>query len=128
MRKAKVEIKIKIPPQYPLCNVEVDAVSRLGISEARMRHVRFQIVQLLSMQDGTIVDGLQLWKNSLEKEFDGYEPCPICYCTLHAKTLSLPSMACPTCSNKFHPPCLNQWFKQSGKYKCVICQQPFFSG
>ncbi len=126
--EAKVEIKIKIPPQYPLCNVEVDAVSRLGVSEARMRHVRFQIVQLLSMQDGTIVDGLQLWKNSLEKEFDGYEPCPICYCTLHAKTLSLPSMTCPTCSNKFHPPCLNQWFKQSGKYKCVICQQPFFSG
>jgi len=125
---AKVEVKIRIPAQYPLKNVEVDCITRLGVPEAKWRRWSFQIIQLLSMQDGTIIDGVLLWKKNLENEFDGVEPCPICYSTLHHKSMSLPSMACPTCSNKFHPLCLNTWFKQSGKYKCVLCQQPFFQG
>ena len=65
-------------------------------------------------------------KSNLEKEFDGVEPCPICYCILHPKTFSLPALTCPTCSNKFHSTCLYTWFKSSGKSKCVICQQPIF--
>ena len=125
---AKVEVKIRIPATYPLKNVEVDCITRLGVPEAKWRRWSFQIIQLLSMQDGTIIDGVLLWKKNLENEFDGVEPCPICYSTLHHKSMSLPSMACPTCDNKFHPLCLNTWFKQSGKYKCVLCQQPFFQG
>lgn len=65
-------------------------------------------------------------KRNLEKEFEGVEPCPICYCILHPKTFSLPTLACPTCNNKFHSTCLYTWFKNSGKSKCVICQQPIF--
>ena len=65
-------------------------------------------------------------KSNLEKEFDGVEPCPICYCILHPKTFSLPALTCPTCNNKFHSTCLYTWFKSSGKSKCVICQQPIF--
>ena len=125
---AKVEMRIKIPSQYPLRNVEVECSTKLGVPEAKWRRWSFQIVQLLSMQDGTIIDGLLLWKKNMENEFEGVEPCPICYSTLHHKSMSLPSMTCPTCSNKFHPLCLNTWFKQSGKHKCVICQQPFFQG
>jgi hypothetical protein len=125
---ARVEIKIRVPPQYPLKNVEVECVTKLCVPEAKWRRWSFQIIQLLGNQDGTIIEGVLLWKKNLENEFDGVEPCPICYSTLHYKSMSLPAMTCPTCSNKFHALCLSTWFKQSGKHKCVICQQPFFQG
>ena len=68
-----------------------------------------------------------MWKQNVDQELHGVEPCPICYNTLHPKTLSLPTLTCPTCKNKFHNSCLYKWFQTSGKSKCVICQSPFFS-
>jgi hypothetical protein len=121
-----VEIKVKLPPSYPLKNVEVNCTSRIGVSDGRWRRWVLQIIQLMSMQDGSVVDAVLLWKCNIEKELEGVEPCPICYCTLHTKTLCLPTMACSTCNNKFHSPCLTQWFRSSGKSKCVICQQPWY--
>lgn len=120
-----VEIKVKLPPSYPLKNVEVSCTSRIGVSDGRWRRWVLQIIQLMSMQDGSVVDAVLLWKCNIEKELEGVEPCPICYCTLHTKTLCLPTMICSTCNNKFHSPCLTQWFRSSGKSKCVICQQPW---
>jgi len=83
---------------------------------------------------GSIIEAIQLWKLNIDKEFDGVEPCPICYSIVHISGASsnasgaskFPSMECRTCHNKFHSVCLHQWFKSSGKSKCVICQQPFF--
>lgn len=121
-----IELKIKLPSAYPLLNVEVECSSRVGVSEGRWKRWVLQIVQLLSMQDGSIVDAILILKKNIDKEFDGVEPCPICYSILHPKSMSLPSLACPTCANKFHNQCLFTWFKSSGKSKCVICQQPFF--
>ena len=125
--ETSVEIKVKLPASYPLKIVEVSCTSRIGVSDGRWRRWVLQIIQLLGMQDGSVVDAVLMWKCNIEKELEGVEPCPICYCTLHTKTLCLPSMGCPTCNNKFHSPCLNTWFKSSGKSKCVICQQPFFN-
>ena len=122
-----IEIRVKLPPSYPLKNVEVNCTSRIGVSDGRWRRWVLQIIQLMSMQDGSVVDAVLMWKSNIEKELEGVEPCPICYCTLHSKTQCLPSMACPTCNNKFHSPCLTTWFRSSGKSKCVICQQPFYA-
>lgn len=124
--ETKIEITIKMPPSYPLKNVEVNCTSRIGVSDGRWRRWVLQMIQLLSMQDGSVVDAALLWKSNIEKELEGVEPCPICYCILHTKTLKLPTLACPTCKHKFHPTCLHTWFKTSGKSKCVLCQQPMF--
>lgn len=125
--EAKIEIKITLPSEYPLKNVEVEGLTRMGVDENRWRRWILQIVRLLSLLDGTLVDAVLLWKNNLKSEFEGIEPCPICYNTLHPKTLLLPSLICPTCKNKFHSTCLATWFKSSGKNKCVLCQQPFYN-
>jgi hypothetical protein len=125
--EAKIEIKIKLPMEYPLKNVEVEGLTRMGVDESRWRRWVLQIVRLLSLSDGTLVDAVSLWKTNLKSELSGVEPCPICYNTLHPKTLALPSLSCPTCKNKFHSTCLSTWFKSSGKNKCVLCQQPFFN-
>jgi hypothetical protein len=124
--ETKIELKIKLPPSYPLSNVTVECTGKSGVTDGRWRRWVLQIVQLLAAQDGSVVDAVLLWKQNLEKEFEGVEPCPICYSILHPKTYSLPALGCPTCGNKFHSTCLYTWFRSSGKSKCVICQQPFF--
>jgi len=120
-----LEVVIKVPPSYPLCNVEVQCTKRLGITEGRWRRWVMQIVTLLSMQDGTVLDAILLWKQNVDKEFEGVEPCPICFSILYPKDHSLPSLVCRTCSNKFHSSCLYKWFHTSHKNKCPLCQQPF---
>lgn len=123
-----IAMTVKLQASYPLKNVEVECSSRLGIAEKNWRRWVLQIVQLLSMQDGSVVDAVLLWKNNVDREMEGVEPCPICFSTLHFKSHSLPSLACRTCSHKFHRACLYKWFQTSGKSKCVLCQQPFFAG
>ena len=120
------EMKIKLPAAYPLQIAEVEYSSRLGIAEKRWRGWVLQIIQLLSSQDGSIVDAITLWYKNVKKELDGLQPCPICYCIVHPKNTSLPKMTCKTCSNKFHSVCLTQWWGTSGKNECVMCRQPFY--
>jgi hypothetical protein len=122
--ETSIEMRITLPPGYPLRNVEVTCTGRLGDGGRWQRWV-LQIVHLMSQRDGSVVDAVLLWRRNVDKEFEGAEPCPICYSTLHAKSLCLPSVECSTCHNKFHPTCLYTWFQSSGKSKCVMCQQPF---
>lgn len=122
---ASVEMHIKLPAGYPLRNVEVECTGRLATADGRWRRWVLQIVTLLTQKDGSIVDAVMLWRKNVDNEFEGVEPCPICYSTLHPKKLCLPTLQCATCKNKFHPSCLYTWFQSSGKSKCVICQQNF---
>lgn len=126
--ESRITMRIKFPEDYPLSNVEVECVSKLGLPEGKWRRWVLQIVQSVSMQDGSACDAVQRWKRNMDKEFDGIEPCPICYSVLHPKNAALPTLGCPTCKNKFHPLCLHTWFATSKKSKCVVCQQPFFEG
>ena len=116
------DVVISLPDAYPLRTVEVKSESRLGLSEAQWRRWTLQIVTLLGMRDGTILDAVRLWKKHLDKAFEGVEPCPICYSTLHFKTLSLPNVTCGTCRNKFHGPCLYKWFSTSRNASCPMCR------
>eukprot|EP00903_Cladosiphon_okamuranus_P017695 g16294.t1 len=118
-----LEAVIQLPPEYPLRNVEVTCSQRMGVSESRWRQWVLQIVTLLSLQDGSVLDAVMMWKKNVDKEFEGVEPCVICYSVLHPKTMDLPQMTCKTCSNKFHSSCLYKWFHTSHKNKCPICQQ-----
>jgi hypothetical protein len=77
-------------------------------------------------QDGTLLDALTLWKENLDKEFEGLEPCPICYSVIHITNHGIPRFACSTCKNKFHSACLQTWFRSSNKNNCPMCQQPVY--
>merc|ERR1712194_948917 len=37
-----------------------------------------------------------LWKENVDKEFEGVEPCPVCYSVLHVKSHKLPNLECKT--------------------------------
>jgi hypothetical protein len=121
-----LEMVIRVPAAYPLRCVEVECTKRIGIAEDRWRRWVLQIIRVTSSQDGSLLDAVLLWKQNIDKEFEGVEPCPICYSILNPKTMGLPNLPCKTCANKYHNSCLYKWFNQSGKNKCPICQQPFY--
>jgi len=118
-----LRVSISIPAAFPLQKVSVDCSKTLGVPEKLWKRWSLQIMMMLNNQGGTLQDALLLWKDNVDKEFEGVEPCPICYSVLHVKTHKLPSLQCKTCSHRFHGDCLTQWFKNSGKSQCVLCQQ-----
>ena len=79
--ESKVEIVLKLPPSYPLTLPVVEFTRKIGIEEGRWRRWQLQIMQSLSRQDGSVVDAILIWKNNVQKEFKGLEPCPV-YCSL----------------------------------------------
>jgi hypothetical protein len=119
----KLRVFIKLPNSFPLRSAEVDCSKTFGVPQKRWMRWSLQITQMLNNQGGTLHDALQLWKENVDQEFDGIEPCPVCYSVLHVKTHKLPQLECTTCHNRFHTDCLQQWFRSSGKSQCVLCQQ-----
>ncbi|KAK2527212.1 Ltn1 [Columba guinea] len=79
-----------------------------------------------SMTNGSIMEGLSLWKNNVDKRFEGVEDCMICYSVIHSSNYSLPKKACRTCKKKFHSACLYKWFTSSNKSTCPLCRETFF--
>ncbi|CAM9154331.1 unnamed protein product [Chrysoparadoxa australica] len=120
-----LEVCLDLPPSYPLRNVAVQCSRRLGIPESRWRRWVLQIVKLLSMQDGSVLGAVHLWQANVDREFEGVEPCIICYSVLHPKTMHMPSLSCSTCHNKYHSSCLYKWFHTSRKSRCPMCVTPW---
>ena len=120
-----LSVWIMLPPAFPFRSAQVDCSKTLGVPQERWKRWSLQITLMLNSQGGTLQDALLLWKDNVDKEFDGVEPCPVCYSVLHVKTHKLPALECKTCHNRFHVDCLTQWFRSSGKSQCVLCQQPW---
>lgn len=66
----------------------------------------------LCAQNGSIMEGLALWKNNVDKRFEGIEDCMICFSVIHGSNYSLPKKACRTCKKKFHSACLVRFMCQ----------------
>lgn len=63
-------------------------------------------LDVVCAQNGSIMEGLALWKNNVDKRFEGIEDCMICFSVIHGSNYSLPKKACRTCKKKFHSACL----------------------
>ena len=122
---ALLEVTVRLPSAYPLRAPEAECARRVGVSEARLRKWLLSITAALRAAGGGVAGALALWGASVEREFAGVEPCPICYMTLHATSHALPRLACRQCRNRFHAACLYAWFTSSNKSACPICQTPW---
>ena len=76
-------------------------------------------------QNGSVLDGLTVWKNNVDKRFEGVEECYICFYVLHGANHQLPKLACKTCKKKFHSACLFKWFSTSNNSTCPLCRNLF---
>jgi hypothetical protein len=103
----------------------VECTKRIGVSESRLRKWLLSISAFLRHQNGAVSAAVLLWKQNVEREFEGVEECPICYSVIHTTNHALPRLPCKTCKHKFHAACLYKWFASSHKSTCPLCQTPF---
>ncbi|XP_046392892.1 E3 ubiquitin-protein ligase listerin [Ischnura elegans] len=118
---AEAELMIQLPTNHPLGLVKVECGKYLfGINQSH--NWRRQITIFLNYQNGSIWDGLALWKKYLDRRFEGVEECFICYSILHNSNYQIPKLSCHTCKKKFHSQCLYKWFSTSNNSTCPICR------
>ncbi|RNA12496.1 E3 ubiquitin- ligase listerin [Brachionus plicatilis] len=125
MKELSMDLLIQLPVNYPLGVVSVSSAKRLGVSENEWRNWLLQLTTYLTHQNGSIIQGLQIWKRNVDKKFAGVEECTICYSVIHGTNYQLPKMKCRTCKHMFHSVCLYKWFESSSKSSCPLCRNLF---
>ena len=125
MKELSMDLLIQLPLNYPLGVVSVSSAKRLGVSENEWRNWLLQLTTYLTHQNGSIIQGLQIWKRNVDKKFSGVEECTICYSVIHGTNYQLPKMKCRTCKHMFHSVCLYKWFESSSKSSCPLCRNLF---
>ena len=115
-------ISFKLPTNYPLNNVEVIGISRVGITEQKWKQWIMSTQHIITGMNGSVLDSLELFTKNVHLQFSGFEECAICYSILHAVDRKLPTKVCPTCNNRFHGACLYKWFRSSGNNTCPMCR------
>ncbi|XP_033336767.2 E3 ubiquitin-protein ligase listerin [Megalopta genalis] len=124
MSDTKLELNITLPPNHPLEPVTVEPGQHAG-GTANWRNCHMQLAIFLTHQNGSVWDGLALWKKNLDKKFAGVEECYICFSIFHSSSYQIPKLSCHTCRKKFHTACLYKWFSTSQKATCPICRNVF---
>lgn len=117
----KMELTVKLPVNYPLGPVQIDGGKRVGVTDQKWRSWLLQLTTFLSHQNGSILDGIDLWRRNIDKKFEGIEKCLICFSILHSN-YQLPKKKCTTCTKMFHNLCLYKWFESSGNSTCPLCR------
>lgn len=103
--EARMELVVTLPINHPLGSVKVDSGKQIG-GRLQGRVLVMQLTIFLTHQNGSISDGLLLWKRNLDRKFEGVQECYVCYSVIHQDTCQLPKLSCRKCKNKFHGPCL----------------------
>ena len=116
-----IQINITVPRNYPLKQASVKLGKGLKLPEKKSIKWLLMMKKLLVNHNVAITEALGIWKHNLEKQFDGIEPCPICYYVVHFTTKNMPKKACRTCNSKFHASCISKWFQTSSKAECPMC-------
>jgi hypothetical protein len=124
--EAVSHLVIRLPRTYPIQAAEIEIVAgkSSGLREIDQKRAAFA-VQCTLRQQGTLAEAIRLWKQNIDKRFEGVDDCMICYSTVHVVTGALPKLRCRTCANTYHADCIYKWFRESGKSNCPMCQNPW---
>ncbi|EMR11068.1 hypothetical protein PNEG_00665 [Pneumocystis murina B123] len=120
-----LEMVIRLPACYPLNQVIVEGIQKIGVKDAQWRAWLLASRILITTQNGSIADAVSLFKRNVSLHFEGVVACHICFSIISVQDRSLPSKKCAICKNKFHSGCLYKWFKTSNASKCPLCRTTF---
>lgn len=117
---ARIELKIELREAWPLGQLP-------PIIEAKPAPHRDKLMQItLAAAAGAPLHRLlKLWKDAVDRRYEGLDECHICFSLLYAATAQLPKLKCPTCKKSFHSACLYRWFSTSNKSTCPLCRNLF---
>ncbi|KAF9124202.1 hypothetical protein BGW39_008391 [Mortierella sp. 14UC] len=118
--EATMEIVIRLPTNFPLRQVEVEGLQRVGVKEARWRAWLLAVAGVIAAQNGSLIDALSLFRRNVGLHFEGVEDCTICYSIVSLQDRSLPNKTCKTCKHRFHASCLYKWFRTWGVIVCEL--------
>ncbi|KAF9075216.1 hypothetical protein BDP27DRAFT_38333 [Rhodocollybia butyracea] len=118
----QLEIRLRIPGDWPLHRIEIRDTKKFGVDDNRWRAWILAVQQTIWSQNGRIVDGLALFKKNVTGHFAGQVECAICYSLISVMDGSLPKKPCNTCKNRFHAGCLFKWFNSSHSSSCPLCR------
>lgn len=92
----QLEIRLRIPSDWPLHRIEIRDTRKIGVDDNRWRAWILGVQQTIWAQNGRIVDGLALFKKNVTGHFAGQVECAICYsCVSFQMILSnLPQLLC----------------------------------
>lgn len=116
-----IQLIVSLPEGFPLRSAEVKITQKSGMSDPTSKRSIQMMTTLFHRRDCSLFEVLRLWVKSLNKRFEGAEPCPICY-SIVATDGSVASMPCGTCKAKFHKSCLLSWVYSSGNDSCPMCR------
>ncbi|XP_067676040.1 E3 ubiquitin-protein ligase listerin-like [Haliotis asinina] len=125
MSEVSVEVAISLPENYPLGSITVVSDKKVGVTQSQWDRWLLHLNIFLQHQNGSIIEGLKLWKKNIDKRFEGVDDCMICYSVLHGTNFQLPRLQCRTCKKKFHSACLYKWFSTSHNSTCPLCRNLF---
>ncbi|KAF8938278.1 hypothetical protein BGZ47_008652 [Haplosporangium gracile] len=94
--EATMEIVIRLPTNFPLRQVEVEGLQRVGVKEARWRAWLLAVAGVIAAQNGSLIDALTLFRRNVGLHFEGVEDCTICYSIVSLQDRSLPNKTCKT--------------------------------
>ncbi|KAI8061201.1 hypothetical protein BDF21DRAFT_369504 [Thamnidium elegans] len=120
-----MQIAIKLPSNFPLRQIDVEGVQKVGVNDKQWRGWMFAVAAVIGFQNGNIVDALTVFKRNVNLHFSGVEDCTICYSIISVQDRSIPTKQCRTCKNKFHSSCLYKWFRSSNSASCPLCRTVF---
>ena len=138
--EGSMELVVSLPANHPLGGLTVESGKRVGVDTGQWRKWMLQLTTFLTHQNGTILDGLDLWRKNVDKRFEGvevrpratevflisiFQECYICFYILHGSNHQLPKLGCRTCKKKFHSACLYKWFSTSNNSSCPLCRNLF---
>lgn len=120
-----MQIAITLPLNYPLSQIAVKGISRIGVDEKKWKSWILSFQYVINFQNVSIMDAIKHFKDNVLSNFENYEDCAICYSIINAIDHSTPNKTCSTCHHSFHSACLYRWFKSSGSSTCPLCRNKF---
>ncbi|BFZ56183.1 hypothetical protein PYCC9005_003225 [Savitreella phatthalungensis] len=120
----KLEMAIRLPSTYPLRNIAVEGLKRVGVKDNQWRAWILASQAVLTAQGGSVLEAIRLFQQNAKLHFEHVQECSICFSILSPENQT-PSKQCATCKNLFHGSCLFKWFKSSSQSKCPLCRTSF---
>ncbi|XP_063532830.1 E3 ubiquitin-protein ligase listerin [Cydia strobilella] len=113
-----LELSVSLGAAHPLPPPRVTAARA-------PQHTTHWLAVYLAYQNGTVLNAIRMWMDTVAKRVEASPQCYICYCRLQPSTGRLPKVVCHQCRNKFHAECLRKWFQTSSKSNCPLCRANF---
>ncbi|KAJ4425091.1 hypothetical protein N0V82_000145 [Gnomoniopsis sp. IMI 355080] len=117
----QASILIKIKPNYPLEFVDVTGINRVGCSERTWLSWLRVTQGIITISNGTVIDGLSTFRRNVIGALKGHVECAICYSFI-AVDKKMPDKKCATCKNLFHSDCLFKWLNSANQNTCPLCR------